>query len=100
MSADFTRFVVFLSMIEGTKASEKIIRNHVCFLRELDKQGKLVMCGPFSDGKGGMLILKADSLEEAKRIALKDPFVLTGIRRFDVRGWELSCEENNHMGMG
>ena len=100
MSADFTRFIVFLSTIEGVKASEEIIRKHVYFLRELDKQGKLVMCGPFSDGKGGMLILKADSLEEAKTIAVKDPFVQAGVRCFDVRGWELSCEENNHMGMG
>lgn len=100
MASEFIRFVIFLTSIDGKKTSEELIRNHISFLRKLDKEKKLVMCGPFTDKKGGMIVLKAANLEEAKKIAANDPFVREGIRRFEVRSWELSCEENNHMGMG
>jgi len=81
-------------------ANEVLIRAHVAFLRKLDKEEKLVMCGPFTNCKGGMVIIKASGLEEATRVAESDPFVSEGVRTFEVRTWELSCEENNHMGMG
>ncbi len=58
------------------------------------------MGGPFTNHKGGMLIIKASSFDEAKQISENDPFVREGVRTAEVRSWELSCEENNHMGMG
>lgn len=100
MSSEFTRFVILLSTVEGTSTSEELIRAHVAFLRKLDAQGKLVMCGPFTNHKGGMIIIKAPSFEEAKQISEDDPFVRAGVRTVEVRSWELSCEENNHLGMG
>lgn len=100
MASKFVRFVIFLNTVEGKKASEELIRNHISFLRKLDREEKLVMCGPFTDRRGGMIVLKAASIEEAKQIAANDPFVQEGVRSFEVRSWELSCEENNHMGMG
>ncbi len=100
MVSEFTRFVILLSTVEGKPTSEKLIRNHIAFLRGLDKEKKLVMCGPFTTKKGGMIVLKAASLEEARTIAESDPFVQEGVRTFEVHSWELSCEENNHMGMG
>ncbi len=47
-----------------------------------------------------MIIIKAFDFNEAKAIAESDPFVLSKVRTFEIRSWELSCEENNHMGMG
>lgn len=100
MASEFIRFVILLSIVGDEKTSEELIRNHITFLRELDRKEKLVMCGPFTDKKGGMIILKVANLEEAKQIAANDPFVRGGVRSFEVRSWEISCEENNHMGMG
>lgn len=100
MTSEFTRFVIFLNKVEGKQTSGEQIKNHISFLRKLDKEKKLVMCGPFTNKDGGMVIIKADSLEEASQIAANDPFVREGVRTFEVCSWELSCEENNHMGMG
>lgn len=48
----------------------------------------------------GMIIIKSESLEEAKKIAHSDPFVKSGVRTCEVRSWQLSCQQNNHLGMG
>jgi uncharacterized protein YciI len=100
MTSEFTRFVILLDTVQGTTTSEPLIRAHVAFLRELDKQGKFVMGGPFTNYDGGLMIVKASSLDEAKQISESDPFVREGVRSAEVRCWELSCEDNNHMGMG
>jgi uncharacterized protein YciI len=94
------RYVIFLDQIKGVKTTETHIRDHVQFLKKLDESGQLELCDPFIDHQGGMVIIKATSLEEAKEIALSDPFVKSGVRNCEIRSWQLSCEENNHLGMG
>ena len=100
MENNYIRYVYLLSPIEGGKASIDLIKKHVNFLKDLDIKGKLVMCGPFKDNKGGLVILKVDSYSEALEIAKSDPFVKQGFETFELRTWELSNSENNHMGMG
>ena len=100
MGDRFTRYVITLTREPDTARDEALIRAHVSFLRELHDKGKLVMAGPFADGKGGMVIVEAESGDAAREIAESDPFVKSGYERCDVREWLLSCEENNHMGMG
>ncbi|WP_082651658.1 YciI family protein [Gorillibacterium timonense] len=96
----YTRFVILLSMNEGRAFTEDLIKEHVRHLRELDQQGKLILCGPFIDYKGGMVIIQAESYEEADQIARRDPFVSSGTESYELRTWELSNEENNHLGAG
>lgn len=97
---DFTRYVVLLSKAPGTERNEKLICRHVAYLKRLQRDCVLVSAGPFLDFDGGMLILKTSSLEDAKSLASEDPFVKEGARTFEIRTWKLSCEENNHLGMG
>ncbi|ODS30750.1 MAG: YciI-like protein [Candidatus Scalindua rubra] len=97
---EFIRYVVLLSHIPGKSMSEKLVRDHVSHLKMLDEKGQLVLCGPFSDFEGGMVVIKAASYDEAKDIAENDPFVKEGVENYELRTLELSCKENNHMGMG
>ena len=97
---EFTRYVYMLSHIPGRTRSEDLVREHVAHLELLDEKGKLVLCGPFSDYNGGMVIINASSYEEAQQIAESDPFIKSGAETFELRTLELSCKENNHMGMG
>lgn len=96
----FTRYVILLSLNPSRSLTKELVQGHVAHLRELDAQGKLVLCGPFADYKGGMVIIKAASREEADSIARRDPFVSSGAESYELRTWELSCEENNHLGAG
>ncbi|MCD8511370.1 MAG: YciI family protein [Bacillus sp. (in: Bacteria)] len=96
----FTRYVILLSLVPGKKLTEPLIREHVQFLKGLEREGRLELCGPFTDYEGGMIVIKASSMAEAVEIAKSDPFVLSEVETFEVRTLELSCEENNHMGFG
>ncbi len=94
------RYVVLLDQIKGINTTESHICEHVEFLKNLEEKGQLELGGPFIDHKGGMLIIKAESFDEAKEIAHSDPFVKSGVRNCEIRRWQLSCKENNHLGMG
>lgn len=100
MNDQLTRYVIHLTRNPERPREEALIREHVAFLRELDREGLLVLAGPFEDGLGGMIIIRAESLGAARRLAESDPFVTGGYDSCEVRTWLLSCEENNHMGMG
>lgn len=100
MNSEFTRYVILLSAVAEAETSREIVRDHVAFLRKLNTEGKLIMCGPFTSVDGGMIIIRSSSMKEATSIAKNDPFVRAGVRQFEVRSWELSCEENSHLGMG
>ena len=98
--SDYVRYVILLKPKVEKKLTENIIRKHVEYLKKLDEQGVLILCGPFKEGKGGMLIVNSKSFQEAKSIAEADPFVKNNFETYELRTWELSCKENNHLGMG
>lgn len=99
--ANFKRFIICLDNKPDVKADVEAVKRHIGFLRKLAKDNVLDMCGPFSDYGGGMIILKnVGSKEEAEEIARMDPFVQEELKTLEIRTWALSCEENNHLGMG
>ena len=77
--------------------NEELIKEHVEHLKSLKSQGKLVLCGPFSDYPGGMVVYLADNLEEATSIAMADPFISSGCKTFEIRTLEVANEENNYL---
>lgn len=58
------------------------------------------MCGPFKDYDGGIVILKAESMEATKMIAESDPLITEVFITYELRTLELYCKENKHLGMG
>ena len=74
---------------------QRVLGEHVDFLRKLEATGQMFMGGPFRaadyewDGSG-MIIVRADSLASARATAERDPLFLAGLRTYDVRGWQLN----------
>lgn len=79
-------YVAFLTIIDAD-LNAKIRPAHLEYIDKLHQENKVVMAGPFTDGKGGMVIYRADSLEEAKRLAEADPVVAQGARTLELREW-------------
>ena len=98
MSHDFIRYVYLMSHRPDGKITPELVKAHIAHLRRLDEQGRLVMCGPFKDYQGGMVVIKADSLESARATAESDPFIKEGFETCELRTWELACRENNFLG--
>lgn len=92
-------YVILLSPTAQDRRDMDIIRAHVKHLQELERSGQLVMCGPFDDCPGGMVIIRAESREEAQQIAERDPYILSGVRSYELRTWSLSHAGNRHMGI-
>jgi uncharacterized protein YciI len=84
------KFYVVLSR-GGGRDLKAILPEHLRYMIDLEKQGKLFASGPFNQAKSGdgMTILRVDSEDEARSIAQRDPFVLNGIRTFEIREWTL-----------
>jgi len=97
---NYTRFVYILTRIDDSKWGEDLIHKHVEHLKSLETDDILELAGPFTDHKGGMVILKNIKYDQAKTIAENDPFVSSGAESYELMTWELSCAENNHLGLG
>jgi hypothetical protein len=79
-------YVALLPIVDAD-LNAKVRPAHLEYLDKLYKENKVVMAGPFTDKKGGMVIYRADSLEEAKRLAEADPAVAEGARTLELREW-------------
>lgn len=81
-------YAAMLHMLDVEK-NQKVLPYHIEYLDKLDQQGKIFGRGPFSDGSGGMVIYIADTLEEAQYMAENDPHVREGVRRLELKEWEV-----------
>lgn len=65
---------------------------HIEWLNEINATGTLTFAGPFlgSDGKpnGSLVVVKAETIEDAKAISAADPYAKAGLfESVDVRPW-------------
>ncbi|MCQ9165424.1 YciI family protein [Arthrobacter sp. STN4] len=64
---------------------------HMKFLTGLFESGRLVVSGPTDaagPGPGALLVVRADSGEEAEEIMGQDPFALKGYVERTVKSWD------------
>lgn len=58
---------------------------HLARMDALDAQGRVVLAGPLTDQAGSLIVIEADSLEEADAFIREDPYVIHGVfARFEV----------------
>jgi uncharacterized protein len=62
------------------EAKRKVYRPaHLAKMELLDQQDRVVLAGPLTDKTGSLIVVKAESLEEAERIAQEDPYTGNGV---------------------
>jgi len=89
-------YVVFTTPTSGLDPVLKNIEEHLKFQVDLEKRGIMFGAGPFWDDDGqnwsgdGMVIIRAESLAAARRIAEQDPMHKSGARKFTIRPWLLN----------
>jgi len=93
----FTVYAYLMSHSGRSKFTPTLIEAHVAHLKKLDADGRLVICGPFLDYKGGMVIIRASSADEARRLAEQDPFISSGFETYELRTLQTACKENNYL---
>jgi uncharacterized protein len=94
---DHLRYFIFLYEEDGKALTPDVVQKHVAHLRKLDADGRLIICGPFTDFAGGVVVIDAIDIDEAHQIAKSDPFVSEGYRTYKVQTIKWSREESNHL---
>jgi len=94
---------LYVMLIERGKSYKKVnkamITKHVDHLRNLDDNGKLALCGPTIGypGIAGMVILKAQSIEEAEEICKSEPLVVGGYATYKLFSLLEANRENGYL---
>ena len=84
-------FVYKLRIIVDRALYEPYLPAHLAYLAELDAAGVLVLSGPFADRTGGLIIVRAPSLEAARAIAEADPLVLNEVDSYELHEWTITA---------
>ena len=68
---------------------------HLAHQMKLEKAGILFAAGPLADPDGtlkqfGLIIIRAETAEDAKRIADSDPMHVHGVRDYTLHKWSLN----------
>jgi uncharacterized protein len=71
-----------------------IFDRHISYQLSLEKTGRLFAAGPVFDRKGdrvgGMIVIRANSFEEAKRTADADPHHASNLWRYELERWRVN----------
>jgi uncharacterized protein YciI len=73
---------------DGLETTKIDFEDHVKYLNAIATE-RYFVGGGFDNANGGMIIFKAENLEEAKMIAEKDPIIERGLYRVEVYEWDL-----------
>lgn len=65
---------------------------HKAFVRDLIDRGHEAKTGYWAERGGGMLIFKAESLEEARSIVSRDPLIENGCVEYELHEWRVVVE--------
>jgi len=52
---------------------------HLAHLEPYDRENRIRLAGPFTDGFGSLIVIDADSEAEVRAIADRDPYVTGGV---------------------
>jgi uncharacterized protein YciI len=62
------------------QAKRKIHRSaHLARLEPLNAQGRVILAGPLTDQTGSLIVIEAESQEEAEQFAREDPYTRHGV---------------------
>jgi len=81
-------FAAILKMKDPEK-NQQYRPQHMDFLLQQEKAGRIFARGRFAEGKGGLAIYMAESMDEARKIAESDPYVVLGARTLELYEWDM-----------
>ena len=83
------KYFAALLMMKDLEKNASFRQQHVDFLTEKEKEGKIFARGRFNDNSGGLVVYVAESLEEAQKIAQSDPYAVSGARSLEIHEWDM-----------
>jgi uncharacterized protein YciI len=94
--SDAKYYVILARLNSDGPPPPDVLDRHTAHLAKLDQEGKLVLAGPIPERKGGLIVIRAADLAEAKAIAERDPFVQGKYETYELGTWLMSNRENGY----
>ena len=89
---------LFVMLMENCRPLDSgVIGRHVEHLAMLDAAGQLVLCGPFAEGRGGMVILTADSYPQAEALCRAAPYIAEGYKTYRLMTMQVADKDNGYL---
>ena len=81
------------------KINKAMVIRHVDFIKQLDDDGRLVLCGATKGypGVAGMIIFQAENDVAAEAICKSEPFVAEGYATYQYFSMRVGNRENNYL---
>ncbi len=86
-------YVVVTTPIKSPDELKQNLPAHLDYQKQLESDGKLAFAGPMSDESGeemagmGMIVYRANNMDEARALADADPMHANGARSYTLRRW-------------
>jgi uncharacterized protein len=87
------KYFAAILRVRDTAKNITVRPRHLAFLDKAEAQGKLFARGPFTDGSGGLVIYKSESMKEVRKLATQDPYVNEGARELELHEWQMKPVE-------
>jgi uncharacterized protein YciI len=75
---------------DATAEEKRAVGDHFEYLKRLLEEGTLLLAGPCLDASMGIAVLETDSFEQAEAVLARDPAVLAGVFRGEIRPYRVS----------
>jgi uncharacterized protein YciI len=73
--------------VAGRPMAEQNLRPHGAYMAGLLRDGRLFAGGGYADGDGGLAVVRAADLTEARAMLAADPAIRSGVFVADLRPW-------------
>lgn len=85
-------FVKIEEGIVDKSTFDKHVPAHKTYVQDLIVKGHEARTGYWAERGGGMLLFKADSMDEAKAIVAQDPLVKNNCVKYQLHEWRIVVE--------
>ena len=84
----FTIIMNFKETTPDKSTLDKVMPEHLDYFKKALNAGKILISGPNALGNGGVIIMKATNLEEAKNFMSTEPLTVNGFTSYTMVEFE------------
>ena len=92
-------FIISLAYIVDLKEVDKLLPQHVDYLKTQYKKGNFIASGRKIPRRGGIIFSKVENIQKLEEILVQDPFKINDLARYDIQEFIPSMTSNEFLNL-